>query len=141
MVMTDAPSRIGRALGSSNGAVAPAREPAAQARRRYPPERRRHAAARRRRLRGLSRLVLLVVIVLVTIWVGARIANATSNAAAFSEHTYVVRANDTLWSVANGAYPGSHDPRQLVFRLEQRNRLATADIHPGEVLTLPIIAQ
>jgi Tfp pilus assembly protein FimV len=139
--MTDAPSRIGRTVGPSNRAVAPAREPAAPARRRYPPERRRHAAARRRRLRGLSRLVLLVVIVLVTIWVGARIANATSNAAAFSEHTYVVRAGDTLWSVANGAYPGSHDPRQLVFRLEQRNRLATADIHPGEVLTLPIIAQ
>ena len=53
----------------------------------------------------------------------------------------MVRAGYTLWSVANGAYPGSHDPRQLVFRLEQRNRLATADIHPGEVLTLPIIAQ
>ena len=139
--MTDAPSRIGRTVGPSNRAVAPAREPAAQARRRYPPERRRRAAARRRRLRGLSRLVLLVVIVLVTIWVGARIANATSNAAAFSEHTYVVRAGDTLWSVANRAYPGSHDPRQLVFRIERRNHLASADIRPGQVLTLPIVAQ
>ncbi len=77
--MTDAPSRTGRAAGSSNGAVAPARERAAQARRRYPPERRRRAAARRRRLRGLSRLALLVLVVVVTVWVGARVANATSN--------------------------------------------------------------
>ncbi len=141
MVMTDAPSRIGRALGPSNGAVAPAREPAAQARRRYPPERRRHAAARRRRLRGLSRLALLVLVVVASVWVGTRIANASSNPAAFTEHTYMVRAGDTLWSVAGRAYPGSRDPRQLVFRIERRNHLGSADIHPGQVLTLPIIAQ
>ena len=141
MVMTDAPSRIGRALGSSNGAVAPAREPAAQARRRYPPERRRHAAARRRRLRGLSRLALLLLVVVASVWVGTRIANASSNPAAFTEHTYVVRAGDTLWTVADRAYPGSHDPRQLVFRIERRNHLASADIRPGQVLTLPIVAQ
>jgi nucleoid-associated protein YgaU len=141
MVMTDAPSRIGRAFGPSNGAVAPAREPALQARRRYPPERRRHAAARRRRLRGLSRLALLLLVVVASVWVGTRIANASSNPAAFTEHTYVVRAGDTLWSVAGRAYPGGHDPRQLVFRIERRNRLGSADIRPGQVLTLPIIAQ
>ncbi len=139
--MTDAPSRTGRVAGSSNGAVAPARERAAQARRRYPPERRRRAAARRRRLRGLSRLALLVLVVLVTIWVGARIANATSNGPLYSERTYVVRTNDTLWSVASRAYSGSRDPRQVVYRIEQRNRLASADIHPGEVLVLPILSE
>ena len=145
MVMTDAPSRIGRALGPSNGAVAPAREPAAQARRRYPPERRRHAAARRRRLRGLSRLALLVLVVVAvvvaSVWVGTRIANASSNPAAFTEHTYVVRAGDTLWSVVGRAYPGNHDPRELIFRVERRNHLASADIRPGQVLTLPIVAE
>jgi nucleoid-associated protein YgaU len=139
--MTDAPSRTGRVAGSSNGAVAPARERAAQARRRYPPERRRRAAARRRRLRGLSRLALLVVVLLVTIWVGARVANGAGNGPAFSEHAYVVRSGDTLWSVASAAYSGSHDPRQLVYRIEQRNRLAGADIHPGEVLVLPILSE
>jgi hypothetical protein len=139
--MTDAPSRTGRVAGSSNGAVAPARERTAQARRRYPPERRRRAAARRRRLRGLGRLALLVLVVLVTIWVGARIANATSNGPLYSERTYIVRTNDTLWSVASRAYSGSHDPRRVVYRIEQRNQLVGADIQPGEVLVLPILSE
>jgi nucleoid-associated protein YgaU len=139
--MTDAPSRNGRVVGPSNGAVAPDRERAAQARRRYPPERRRRAAARRRRLRGLSRLGLLVLVLVIAAWAGARIANGASNGPAYSEHTYVVRSGDTLWSVAGGAYAGSHDPRQLVYRIEQRNHLAGADIHPGELLVLPIVSE
>jgi|NGEPerStandDraft_6_1074524.scaffolds.fasta_scaffold59827_3 LysM repeat protein len=137
--MTDAPSRNGLVAGSSNGAVASAREQAAQSRRRFSPERRRRT--RRRRLRGLSRLALLVLVLVVAVWVGTRVANATSNPAAFSEHTYAVRNGDTLWSVANRAYAGNHDTRRLVFLIERRNHLAGADIRPGEKLILPIVAQ
>ena len=138
--MTDAPSRNGLVVGSSNGAVASAREQAAQSRRRFSPERRRRVV-RRRRLRGLSRLALLVLVLVVAVWVGTRVANATSNTAAFSERTYVVRSGDTLWSITRGAYPGGHDLRELVFTVEQRNHLAGADIRPGEKLTLPVVAQ
>jgi cell division protein YceG involved in septum cleavage len=137
--MTDAPSRNGLVAGSSNGAVASAREQAAQSRRRFSPERRRRT--RRRRLRGLSRLALLVLVLVVAVWVGTRVANATSNPAAFSEHTYAVRNGDTLRSVANRAYAGNHDTRRLVFLIERRNHLAGADIRPGEKLILPIVAQ
>jgi nucleoid-associated protein YgaU len=135
--MTDAPSRNGLVAGSSNGAAAPTREQAAQSRRRYSPERRRRV--RRRRLRGLSRLALLVLVILVAIWVGTRVANATSNDPRFSERTYVVHSGDTLWSVARSAYPGGHDLRELVYSVEQRNHLAGADIRPGEQIILPIV--
>ena len=137
--MTDAPSRNGLVAGSSNGAVASTREQTAQSRRRFSPERRRRV--RRRRLRGLSRLALLVLVLVVAVWVGTRVANATSNPAAFSEHTYAVRSGDTLWSVATRAYAGNHDTRRLVFVIERRNHLAGADIRPGEKLILPIVAQ
>ncbi len=135
--MTDAPSRNGRVVGSSTGAAAFAREQAAPSRRRFSPERRRRL--RRRRLRGLSRLALLVIIVIVAVWVGTRVANATSNDPRFSERTYVVHTGDTLWSVTRRAYPGGHDLRQLVYSVEQRNHLAGADIRPGERLILPIL--
>lgn len=137
--MTDAPSRNGLVAGSSNGAVASAREQTAQSRRRFSPERRRRV--RRRRLRGLSRLALLVLVLVVAVWVGTRVANATTSPAAFSEQTYAVRNGDTLWSVANRAYAGNHDTRRLVFVIERRNHLAGADIRPGEKLILPIVAQ
>jgi LysM domain len=135
--MTDAPSRNGRVVGSSTGTVALAREQAVQSRRRFSPERRRRV--RRRRLRGLSRLALLVIVIIVAVWVGTRVANATSNDPRFSERTYVVHSGDTLWSVTRSAYPAGHDLRQLVFSVEQRNHLAGADIRPGEQLILPIV--
>lgn len=137
--MTDAPSRNGLVAGSSNGAVVSAREQTAQSRGRFSPERRRRV--RRRRLRGLSRLALLVLVLVVAVWVGTRVANATTSPAAFSEQTYAVRNGDTLWSVANRAYAGNHDTRRLVFVIERRNHLAGADIRPGEKLILPIVAQ
>ncbi|HUK78124.1 MAG TPA: LysM peptidoglycan-binding domain-containing protein [Thermoleophilia bacterium] len=139
--MTDAPSRTGHRVGPSQAAVPATRQGPAQARRRNPPERRRRAAARRRRLRGLSRLALLVVVLFATIWVGVHVANATSDASTVTEHHYVVRAGDTLWNVARRVYPGNVDTRQLVFDIEQRNGLASADIRPGETLILPILPQ
>jgi len=138
--MTDAPSRNGLVAGSSNGAVAPAWEQAAQSRRRFSPERRRRVV-RHRRLRGLSRLALLVLVLIVAVWVGTRVANATSSSAAFSERTYVVHSGDTLWSISRSAYPAGHDLRELVYTVEQRNHLTEADIRPGESLILPIVAQ
>jgi Tfp pilus assembly protein FimV len=83
--------------------------------------------------------VLLVAVALVAVGAGVRVADAASNGRAYCEHTYLVRAGDTLWSVASRTYSGSHDPRQLVFLIEQRNPLTNADIRPGEVLILPIL--
>jgi len=49
--------------------------------------------------------------------------------------SYVVRAGDTLWSIAaHLAGPGA-DPRPVVDQLEQANRGAT--VFPGETLRLP----
>jgi LysM repeat protein len=49
--------------------------------------------------------------------------------------TYVVRAGDTLWSVAASHYGG--DPREAVWRLQDRNHLGGALVRPGERLVLP----
>jgi nucleoid-associated protein YgaU len=114
-----------------------AREAAGQAPRRRGRQQRRIAC--RRGLRGLGRLALVIAAVLITVWAGVCVADAASNSPTYSEHTYVVRAGDTLWSVASRSYSGSHNPRQLVFLIEQRNHLANADIRPGEVLILPIL--
>jgi hypothetical protein len=51
------------------------------------------------------------------------------------ERAYVVRAHDTLWSIAVRHYAG--DPREAVWRIERRNDLDGALISPGERLVLP----
>ena len=51
------------------------------------------------------------------------------------EQSYVVKRYDTLWSIATTHYAG--DPREAVWQIQERNRLAGATIAPGQVLRLP----
>ena len=135
--MTTAPSRTGPAAGPSYGPGGPAWDQPDRTRRRYSPERRRRAAARRRRLRGLGRLLVLVLIVLISVWVGTRIAGASGDNPV--ERTYVVHTGDTLWSVAQRSYPHDRDPRELIYRIERRNGLSAGSLQPGQRLVLPVL--
>ena len=48
---------------------------------------------------------------------------------------YTVKPYDTLWSIASSHYAG--DPRDAIWQIEKRNRLAAAALTPGERLVLP----
>ena len=48
---------------------------------------------------------------------------------------YVVRPTDTLWSIAAKHYPG--DPREGIWKLQQRNHLHGTTLVPGQRLVLP----
>ena len=60
---------------------------------------------------------------------------ARSSHGAGPEQTYVVEPTDTLWAIAARTYSG--DVREGVWKLEQRNKLASATIVPGQRLILP----
>ena len=51
------------------------------------------------------------------------------------ERVYVVKPTDTLWSIAAEHYGG--DPREAVWRLQERNGLRGALLRPGQRLVLP----
>ncbi len=61
--------------------------------------------------------------------------SARSSNSAGHEQSYVVRAGDTLWSIASSHYGG--DPREAVWRLQDRNHLAGTLVRPGQRLVLP----
>ena len=61
--------------------------------------------------------------------------SARSSISAGHEQTYVVRVGDTLWTIAASHYGG--DPREAVWRLQDRNHLAGTLVTPGERLVLP----
>jgi LysM repeat protein len=74
----------------------------------------------------------LIVLVLAALAVGLV---AHSSQGAGPERTYVVKPADTLWSIAARSYAG--DVREGVWKLEQRNHLASATLVPGQTLVLP----
>jgi nucleoid-associated protein YgaU len=61
--------------------------------------------------------------------------SARTSDSAGPEQRYVVKRYDTLWSIATSHYAG--DPREAVWKIEQRNDLPGATITPGQVLRLP----
>jgi LysM repeat protein len=74
----------------------------------------------------------LIVLLLAALAVG--LVARTSHGAG-PERNYVVNPTDTLWSIAARSYGG--DVREGVWKLQQRNHLASATIRPGQRLVLP----
>ena len=77
-----------------------------------------------------AKLMILFCIAALGVGLAAR-----GSSGAGPKRIYVVKAGDTLWSVAEHTYAG--DPREGVWELQQRNHLSSATIVPGEKLVLP----
>ncbi len=75
----------------------------------------------------------LIVVALVAALAWGALARTSSGAG--RAQVYVVKASDTLWSIAAAHYAG--DPRAAVWKLERRNHLTNATLRPGEKLVLP----
>ena len=84
------------------------------------------------------RLVLAVSVALVAgAWAGP-IARAVGGAppAAAARMTVVVRAGDTLWSIAEDVAPG-RAPRPLVDAISAANGVEAGALAPGQTLVIP----
>jgi LysM repeat protein len=77
-----------------------------------------------------ARIAMILGLLAVAVAYGARTSNSAGH-----EQTYVVRSGDTLWSIAASHYGG--DPREGVWRLQDRNHLVGTFLTPGERLVLP----
>ncbi len=79
------------------------------------------------------------VAVLCALGAGAlgRATAATEAPQPVAEHRYVVRAGDTLWSIATRVAP-QEDPRAVVDSIKIANGVDGASLVPGQSLVLPI---
>jgi LysM repeat protein len=77
-----------------------------------------------------GKLVILLCVAAIAVGLAARGSNGAG-----PKRTYVVRSGDTLWSVAQHTYAG--DPREGIWKIEQRNHLSSATIVPGQKLVVP----
>ena len=75
--------------------------------------------------------ILLIAGIAVLVWS----AVARSSQAHGAKQVVTVRPYDTLWTIAQRSYGG--DVRDAVWRIEQANHLASAEVRVGQKLVLP----
>lgn len=80
--------------------------------------------------------VALVLTLGLVVGGGAGVAAHQGHPMAASGIEHVVRPGDTLWSIAETAYPGS-DPRVGVDRIIRANQLHGALLIPGSAVVVP----
>lgn len=82
----------------------------------------------------------MVAAVVMTLALGGPIARAlgagTDLMRPATSRTYVVRAGDTLWSIARSIAP-ERDPREVIHRLEALDPALDGELRPGQVLSIP----
>lgn len=106
------------------------------------PAQSRSAAPLRLTRRGVTVLATAVAVVGVAlVWLAAASAPAPGSAAGSvpgpgAAHAVVVRAGDTLWSIATRVAP-DRDPRVEVSALQRANSIPDSDVMPGQILRLP----
>ena len=76
----------------------------------------------------------IALIVLVATFLGWSVTTRSVESAGTAQ-VYVVQRGDTLWSIASERYAG--DPREGIWKLQQRNHLVGTTISPGQRLVLP----
>jgi nucleoid-associated protein YgaU len=83
---------------------------------------------------------LLALAVVVGVWAGpvGHALGGSSEPVPVSDRSYVVRAGDTLWSIAGRIAPGS-DPRPVVDAIARANGVDAGAIVPGQVLRVPSV--
>jgi LysM repeat protein len=76
------------------------------------------------------RLAILLLAVSLVVGIVAR-----PSGSAGKPTRYVVKPADTLWSIASAHYAG--DPREGIWKLQQRNHLHGTTLVPGQRLVVP----
>ena len=56
----------------------------------------------------------------------------------YKEYTVTVAEGETLWEIAGRHTEAREDVREVIFRIEQVNKLNSKHIYPGQVLKVPL---
>lgn len=85
--------------------------------------------------------IIMIITMCLTIYLGQGIINMEASTAAMQEQLVVVHTGDTLWNIASRWADDNEDVREVLYRIQQKNKLSgKAFLQPGQRLIVPIKA-
>lgn len=70
------------------------------------------------------------------------IFNSVGAHSVFISNPYIevkVIEGDTLWNIAKEHLPSNYDIRKMIYNIKEINDIESANIHPGDIIKIPII--
>ena len=83
-------------------------------------------------------IVLCAVAFVVGIMCGLIFSTFASEPAEVKRVEFVVSKGDTLWDIADAYTDSEYDIRYTIYRIKEINNMDTSEVHPGEVIVVPI---
>ena len=80
--------------------------------------------------------IVMAITCLQLVW-----SNFTLQEPLYENRTVIVRAHDSLWSIAGAHAHQKEDVRDLVKRIYTANGLKSSFIYPGQVLKVPVLVE
>lgn len=79
--------------------------------------------------------------VMIMAFAGYGLLSGSSKAVAAESTRYeqvLIQENDTLWNIASMYNPDANDIRELVHEIYDINGMTASDLHPGDVILVPV---
>lgn len=88
-------------------------------------------------MKGLKRFWIAIPLAAgILIGGAASVTARQDHPAPFRGSVHQVRPGETLWEIAQDAYPGK-DPRDSVARIKAENKIRSSMVQPGQKLRIP----
>lgn len=85
--------------------------------------------------------IIMMIMICLTIYFGQGMLNMEASTVAMQEQLVVVHGGDTLWNIAARWTDDNEDVREVLYRIQQKNKLSgKAFLQPGQRLIVPIKA-
>lgn len=81
--------------------------------------------------------MLVISVIVVSVQLVSKNNSISMAGLEYTDKQIIVQPGDTLWSIARVQVP-DEDPRDVVGAIRDLNSLGTANIYPGQILTLQI---
>ena len=89
-------------------------------------------------MKHLERILALAIICL-AIYSAYGVIQMEASTANWHKEQVVVHSGDTLWTIANRWTTGDEDVREVIYRIQEENKLTgTAYLQPGQRIIVPI---